>query len=143
MTNLYNFAFLFMFWFIFPLENITGQNYIGLYKDEIRRKMPAEYSGFVFEKEVANGNRSFIKFVNTFEEQTFLCMLNKKGYCTSCSRMYNTWLYNQVKKELDQKFKPLNSNTWIETIRKKKFEVTLKKGEWFITVTTRPCSKKK
>jgi len=125
------------------LKNIAGQNYIGLYKDEIRKNIPSQYQGFVFEKEVLNGNKSFIKFVNANEEQTLLFVLHEKGYCTSSSRMYNTWLYNQVENELKKKYAQIDSTTWVESANNHKYEIRLIKGEWFITVTTYPYSNEK
>jgi len=129
--------------FICSAEYIVSQNYIGEYKDNIRKNIKVVYPGFVFEKEVLNGNRGFIKFVNTFEEQTLLFILNDQGYCTSISRMYNTWLYNQVRDDLNKKYKQLDSLSWIDSIGNEKFEIKLKKGEWFLTVITRPYPKKK
>lgn len=119
-----------------------GQNYIGIHKDDIKKLTPKEYKGFIFEKEVKNGDRSFIKFVNVIDEQTLLFMLNQEGICTSVSRMYNTWLYDQVVKELKKNYKKVGSDTWTEVKDGKEYEIKLKHGEWFITVTTRPITKK-
>ncbi len=122
-----------------------AQNYIGLHKSEIQQKAPKAYSGFVFEKEVENGKKSFIKYVNSFDEQTLLFILDEKGYCTSISRMYNTWLFSQVKNELNKKYvkkdTKKDSLIWLEYSNNKVYEITLKKGEWYITVTTRPATK--
>ncbi|BDX39153.1 hypothetical protein CYCD_25080 [Tenuifilaceae bacterium CYCD] len=119
-----------------------GQNYIGIHKDDIKKLTSKEYKGFIFEKEVKNGDRSFIKFVNVIDEQTLLFMLNQEGICTSVSRMYNTWLYDQVVKELKENYKKVGSDTWTEVKDGKEYEIKLKHGEWFITVTTRPITKK-
>ncbi len=114
-----------------------GQNYIGLHKDEIRVKVNQELSGFAFTKEVSNHDRSFIKFENTFEEQTIIFMLNSNGYCTSVSRMYNSWLFNRIRDDLVSKYGKTRNNKWTETHDSKKFEIELIKGEWFVTVVTR------
>ena len=78
----------------------NSQNYVGLHKDEIQQRVKQELPGFAFTKEVFNNERSFIKFENAFEEQTLIFMLNANGYCTSVSRMYNTWLFNRIRDEL-------------------------------------------
>ena len=114
-----------------------GQNYIGLHKDSIRVKMKVEYPTFAFAKEIQNEDRSFIKFENSFEEQTLLFVLNAQGYCTSVSRMYNTWLFNRIKDELNKKYGESKKLIWIEEMDDKEYEVELKKGEWFVTVVTR------
>lgn len=123
--------------FIFLAISVFSQNYIGLHKDEIRVKVKSDLPGFGFTKEVFNNDRSFIKFENTFEEQTIIFMLNSNGYCTSVSRMYNTWQYNKLKDELTTKYGKSSQNKWIDVVDSKKFEIELIKGEWFITVVTR------
>ena len=115
-----------------------AQNFIGQHKQEIRKNVKQAYPGFNFEKEVVNGKKSFLKYVNTFEEQTLLFILDEKGNCTSMARMYNSWLLTQVKKDLDSKYKSTGSLTWLESSAGKEYEIVLKKGKWFITVITRP-----
>lgn len=143
MLNFFRILSILTLLFIYSSDHVVSQNYIGIYKDDIRNNVKTSFPGFVFEKEVNNGNRSFLKFVNTFDEQTLLFILNDKGYCTSVSRMYNTWLFNQVKEDLSKRFKQVDSLTWMDSIDNKKFEIKLNKGEWFLTVITRPYSKSK
>ena len=45
----------------------SAQNYIGLHKDEIAKRMPQENKGFYFEKEVNVDDRGFLKYVNTLD----------------------------------------------------------------------------
>ena len=115
-----------------------AQNFIGQHKQEIQKKVKISYPGFNFDNEVINGKKSFIKYVNTIEEQTLLFILDENGYCTSISRMYNTWLFSKVKRELDSKYKSKGSLTWFDHSDGKDYEIILKKGDWFITVITRP-----
>lgn len=114
-----------------------SQNYIGFHKDSIRVRMKVEYPAFAFAKEIQNEDRSFIKFENGFEEQTLLFVLNAQGYCTSVSRMYNTWLFNRLKDDLNKKYGESKKLIWIENMGGKEYEVELRKGEWFVTVVTR------
>ena len=119
------------------LSNVaSSQNYIGLHKNEIFRVAKAELNGFLFTKEVENNNRSFIKFENYLDEQTIIFMLSSDGYCTSVSHMYNVWLYDSIKKELNAKYRKGKNGVWIETINATNYERKLRKGEWFITVFT-------
>lgn len=122
---------------VFTCFSGVSQNYIGLHKDEIQQRVRQELPGFAFTKEVFNNDRSFIKFENTFEEQTLLFMLNASGYCTSVSRMYNTWLFNRIRDELITKHGKSRNMKWEEIKDGKKFEIELVKGQWFITVVTR------
>jgi len=116
----------------------TGQNYIGMHKDEIKRVVPAKYSGFVFDKFVDNGERSFVKFVNQIDEQTLLFMVNSQGICKSVSRMYNTWMYNDVSKDLSKMYRKTGKDEWMEQKDGKTYVIRLKRSDWFITVTIRP-----
>ncbi|MEY1638229.1 hypothetical protein [Tenuifilum osseticum] len=119
----------------------SAQNYIGLHKDEIAKRMPQENKGFYFEKEVNVDDRSFLKYVNTLDEQTILFMIDTDGFCTAVSRMYNTWLYDQVVNELNSKYQQVSTNKWLEVKEGKSYDLTLIKGKWFLTLTIRPHTK--
>lgn len=114
-----------------------AQNFIGQHKQDIRQNVKQAYPGFNFDKEIENGKKSFLKYVNAFEEQTILFILDENGYCTSIARMYNTWLFSQVKRDLDAKYKSKDSLTWLDHSNGKDYEIVLRKGKWFITVITR------
>jgi len=127
---------------VFLVSFITAhgyaQNFIGQHKSEIRKNVREAYPGFVFDNEVENGKKSFVKYVNTFEEQTLLFILDESGFCTSTARMYNSWLFAKVKKDLDAKYKPKDSHTWLDYSNGKIYEIDLRKGKWYFTVITRP-----
>jgi hypothetical protein len=108
-----------------------------MHKVEIIKKVGEVLPGFKFTKEVNNKSKSFIKFENTFEEQTLIFMLNSEGYCTAVSRMYNTWLFNRLKDELNSKYGKSNKLKWIEEREGIQYEIELIKGKWFLTVVTR------
>ncbi|MFO8023032.1 MAG: hypothetical protein R6U65_11240 [Perlabentimonas sp.] len=115
----------------------VSQNYIGIHKDKIREKVSEELSGFAFSKEVYNGNRSFIKFENRFEEQTLIFMLNTKGYCTAVSRMYNSWLYKSLQKELNEKYGESEILIWEYEKDGQEYTVELNRKKWFVSVITK------
>lgn len=120
---------------------MRGQNLIGLTKGEILKLVPTSCKGFIFAKYIQNGDKSFIKFENPTDEQTLLFMLNSQEICTSVSRMYNTWLYDKVYKDLCCEYKQVSMDTWTDSKNGNDYEVKLKRGEWFITVTIRPLIK--
>lgn len=114
-----------------------GQNYIGLHKDEIRDRVKQELKGFIFITEVNNLDRSFIKFENSFEEQTLIFKLNAEGYCTAVSRMYNMWLFNMLRDEMNARYGKQKGTVWEEEKDGQKYPIELVKEEWYITVLTR------
>lgn len=126
---------------VFLSISANAQNYIGLHKDEIVKRMPQEYKGFFFEKEVNVYDRGFLKYVNTIDEQTILFMIDNDGFCTAVSRMYNTWLYDQVVNELNSKYQQVSTSKWLEVKEGKSYHLSLIKGKWFLTLTIRPHSK--
>lgn len=132
--------FVYILFFMFSFSAVS-QNYIGIHKDKIREKVPEELSGFAFSKEVLNGNRSFIKYENRFEEQTLIFLLNTNGYCTAVSRMYNSWLYNSLHKELNEKYGESKSLIWEYEMEGQKFTVELNRKKWFVSVITKTKEK--
>lgn len=121
---------------LLPLYSLS-QHFVNMHRDSIKLIAKDELPGFVFAKEVDNGNRSFIKYENPFEEQTLICMINDKGICTSVSRMYNTWMFNQLKDQLKTQYGQSQGLIWDFTQDDRKYEVELVKGEWYLTVITR------
>ncbi len=117
--------------------SVKSQNYISMHKDEIRTRVGQELSGFAFAKEIYNFDRSFIKFENSFEEQTLIFMLNADGFCTSVSRMYNTWMFNKLKEQLAEEYGKSKNLRWTYRKDRNTYEVELVKGDWFTTVVTR------
>lgn len=121
---------------LLPLLSLS-QHFVNMHRDSIKLIAKSELPGFVFAKEVDNGNRSFIKYENPFEEQTLICMINDKGICTSVSRMYNTWMFNQLRDQLRTKYGQPQGLIWDFTEDNQRYEVELVKGEWYLTVITR------
>lgn len=113
-----------------------GQNYIGVQKSQIFELVKQELNGFIFDNEVQNNYHHFIKFVNPIDEQTLIFVLDSYESCTSVLRMYNTWLYESIRKELKKNYTFVGPDTWIENKNGVKYKIALKKGEWFITVIT-------
>lgn len=123
--------------FMLLLFSVKSQNYISMHKDEIRTRVGQELLGFAFTKEIYNFDRSFIKFENTFEEQTLIFMLNADGFCTSVSRMYNLWMFNKLEEQLAEEYGKSQNLRWAYRKGEKTYEVRLVKGDWFTTVVTR------
>lgn len=124
---------------IFLSSGISAQNYIGLKKGEIINKMRIEHSEFFFDKEVKNGNKSFIKFVDgAIIPETILFVLNNNGTCRFVKHMYEDKTKLQtVKDELTSKYKVVGENKWLMKLKGKEYEIILEDNKWFFEVTTR------
>ena len=88
--------------------------------------------GFFLAKEIQNGAKSFIKYENTFDEQTVLFIFNEKGVCSAINRMYNFIEKEAVIKELSSKYRKVSKNEWRFTQNGKEYAAILKEEEWFL-----------
>ncbi len=88
--------------------------------------------GFFLAKEIQNGVKSFIKYENTFEEQTVLFIFNEKGVCTAVNRMYNFIEKDGLVKELSSKYRKVSKNEWRFKKDGKEYTAVLKEEEWFL-----------
>ncbi|MBQ9470158.1 MAG: hypothetical protein IJU72_04295 [Bacteroidales bacterium] len=118
-----------------PAPMVLEQCYIGTHKDMVRQFVPQEQQGFVFDTEVQVRQRSFIKFVDAAQEQTMLFVFDSEGLCTCVSRMYNTWLYDDLLGELKRRYRYAGTDLWFDDALQ--LEIRLKRNDWFITVEMR------
>ncbi|SDB98038.1 hypothetical protein SAMN05216323_101337 [Williamwhitmania taraxaci] len=117
---------------------LRAQNFIGYSRSQIKSMAKDSLQGFFFAKEIHNGNKGFIKYENTFEEQTVLFLINNQGICTAVNRMYNFFERDAVMKELTGKYKKISKNEWRFVSRGKEFAVILKEDEWYLKLIIKP-----
>jgi len=117
---------------------LAGQNFIGYSKTQIRTMVRDSLPEFYFAKEVINGDRSFLKFENTMEEQTVLFILNRKGVCIGVNRMYNFGEKDAVEKELSLKYRKVSKSEWRFKQQGKEYAAILKEDEWFLKLIIKP-----
>ncbi len=117
---------------------LSGQNFIGYTRQQIKNMVRDSLPGFYFAKDVNNGDRSFLKYENTIEEQTVLFILNRGGICTAVNRMYNFIEKDAVEKELSSKYRKVSKNEWRFLQKKMEYVVVLKEDEWFLKLIIKP-----
>lgn len=113
-------------------STLCAQNFIGYSRQQVKSMVKDSLPGFFLAKEIQNGVKSFIKYENTFEEQTVLFIFNEKGVCTAVNRMYNFIEKDGLVKELSSKYRKVSKNEWRFKKEGKEYAAVLKEEEWFL-----------
>ena len=117
---------------------LRAQNFIGYSRLQVKSMVKDSLQGFFFAKEIQNGDKGFIKYENTFEEQTVLFLFNDKGICTAVNRMYNFFERDAVITELTAKYRKISKNEWRFVSKGKEYTAILKEDEWFLKLIIKP-----
>jgi hypothetical protein len=116
---------------------INGQNYIGLHKDEIVSLMDDNQSDFRLNKGVINKVYNYLKYEDKVNEQTLLFFLDKDDCCTCVRLMSDYANLRDVLDSLNSNFSRHSENEWVYRDQGETYTVSLKKEEWFFTVSTK------
>jgi hypothetical protein len=131
--------FLFILSFLFIQTGFVADapNFIGMQKNEIIEAMREEHHDFVRDDTFVNQSFNYLKFVDRNEERTLLFFLSDEDLCTSIRLMGDYAGIDVTLNELNSSFHKLNDSTWLDSQDGHHFQISLKKGEWFYTVTTK------
>lgn len=127
--------FLFMVLGLFVQPEIV--NYIGMVKDDVIAEMQKSNSGFELDESAVNTEYKYLKFVDKYNEETWLFFLSDKDICTRSKLMSD---YSNLKirtDELNKMYKNAGENKWIYVKKGIAYIVELKKEEWFFTINTK------
>ncbi|MBN2612260.1 MAG: hypothetical protein JXB00_11935 [Bacteroidales bacterium] len=119
------------------IKSSTAQHYIGRHKDEIVKLMSLEFKNFKQNKDVVNNAYKYLKYEDRISEQTMLFFLSEDDHCTLVRWISDYANINDVTAMLDKKYTAEGKNIWAYDENGKKYTITLKKEEWFFTVTFR------
>lgn len=113
---------------------LHAQNYIGMQKAEIIKLMQKNNPGFDLDESVVNSTYNYLKFVDKFNEETWLFFLDENNICSLTKLMSD---YSNLKirtGELNKKYKNAGENKWIYLEKGVVYIIELKKEEWFFTI---------
>lgn len=111
--------------------------FIGMHKNEIIEAMKKEHRDFVRDDTFVNRSFNYLKFVDRYGERTLLFFLSDEDFCTSIRLMCDYADIDVTLNELNSSFHKLNDSTWMNSGNGDHYRISLKKGEWFYTVTTK------
>ena len=109
-------------------------NYIGKTKSEIISLMQKNNPGFDLDEGAVNTTYKYIKFVDKYNEETYLFFLNEKDECTFTKLMSD---YSNMKlrtAELDKMYKKAGDTKWIYVEKGTVYIIELIKEEWYFTI---------
>jgi len=125
--------------FVFFVSGLNAQNYIGLHKSEIKKRMKTEFPKYGFDKEIDNGNKSFVKYVRGIVyPETLLFVLWDTGKCRYILHMYeDPSKLNKIRKQFNENYEKLQENKWLMKENDQYYEISIEEREYFFSVITR------
>ncbi|MFW6248628.1 MAG: hypothetical protein ACOC4J_02535 [Bacteroidota bacterium] len=131
------YAFLFcLFVFFYSLDVLGQPKYIGLEKDEIIEMMKEDKPDFSKAK-VINKAYNYLKYQDSFGEQTILFFLNDNNVCTSVKIMSHYVFLGEEVGKLNEQFHQEEENLWTHSEDGEEYTMELEKGQWFFSVITK------
>jgi hypothetical protein len=135
--NLFKYRWLTVFIFLSVAFSVGGQNFIGMYKDDITEEMKKRYPSLKLNTDVINHDYKYLKYEDKINEITMLFFLSKDDKCTLVRKMCDYSNINDELGDLESKYKSTGKNQWVYEDGGNKFLVTLEEGEWYFTITTK------
>ncbi len=118
-------------------NSLSAQHFIGRNKSEVRELM-AEYRKELMEdKSSVNRVYNIVKYVDGLQNQTMLFVFTDDDICQYTKWMCDYSMISKVLAELNESYGNSAGNTWHYTHQGESYTITLTKGDWFFTVTTR------
>jgi hypothetical protein len=109
-------------------------NYIGMSKPDIIKAMQKNSPGFDYDDGAVNKTYNYLKFVDRFNEETWLFFLSPDNICTHTKLMSD---YSNLKirtDELNKQYKKAGENIWTGSNKGITYTIELKKEEWFFSI---------
>jgi hypothetical protein len=111
-----------------------SQYFIGMQKKQLIMEIKGVYPDFVIDTTSVNYTYKYLKFVDSYNEQTLLFFLSDKDVCTATKLISNYSCLSKVQKELNKKYKSAGRDMWIFKVNGEDYQVKLKREEWFFSV---------
>ncbi|HYX06722.1 MAG TPA: hypothetical protein VE912_08305, partial [Bacteroidales bacterium] len=112
-------------------------DFIGMHKNDIIMAMKKEHRDFVRDDTFVNRSFNYLKYVDRYGEQTLLFFLSEKDLCTSIRLMCDYSYLDGSLDELNKSFQLVNDSTWSSSENGNHYRISLNKGDWFYTVSTK------
>jgi hypothetical protein len=112
-------------------------NFIGMTKDEVVSTMQKTNPGFDLDEGAVNTTYKYLKFVDRYNEETWLIFLSDDDKCTHTKLISD---YSNLKirtDELNRKYKKAGELKWVFIEKGIVYTVEMKKDEWFFSVVTK------
>ena len=112
-------------------------NYIGMSKQDIIKFMGKTNPGFDLDEGAVNKTYKYLKFVDKYNEETWLFFINDEDKC-SRTKLISDFSNQKIRTdELNNKYKKAGENRWEYNEKGIAYIVELNKEEWFFTIVTK------
>ena len=118
-------------------ENCNGQSFIGKHKDIVKQLMEQNRKDLFLDESSRNPVYNLLKYVDRNETQTLYFVFDENDACQYYKLSCDYSLLEKIQKELDEKYTESEEGLWHYMEEGKKFQVTLKKEEWYFSVLTK------
>ncbi len=122
--------------FAFSCLVCRAQIFIGKDKDAVKQLMK-EKREFAFDESSVNTVYNTMKFVDSNGSRTFLFLFDDNDICTLSKLMCDYSFLDKTTKQLDEDYTAGENGQWIYTEDGINYIITLKKGDWFFSVSTK------
>jgi len=123
--------------FLLAGTTLFSQNLINHSGSEIKTIMKERYKDFRLSTTTKNPSYRYLKYENYLKTETLLFFLSEDDVCTYYKYLGDYSCYNAKIAVMNEKYKKIDENAWIEELEGEKYRIELIKGEWFFTLTTR------
>lgn len=80
---------------------------------------------------------NLLKYIDRNQTQTLLFVFDENDTCQYYKLMYDYSFINKIQEEFDEKYMRSEGGLWHYLEEGRKFQVTLKKEDWFFSVLTK------
>lgn len=112
-----------------------AQEFIGLTEERIREIMSADRPELTLNSRVRNDTFRYLKYSSGDDNETWVLFIDEKGRCNGVRITCDNSCYDSKVMELNELYRPGETNLWIYRTGGEEISVKLKKESWFFTVT--------
>jgi hypothetical protein len=115
-----------------------GQHYIGKHKSEVREMMKKNERDLHEDKSTRNSLYNMVKYIDNNGNQTLIYVFSDQDTCSYSKWMCDYSMLNKVVSGLNKDYEQSAEDSWNYIHEGQDYKITLKTGDWFFTITTKP-----
>jgi len=112
-------------------------NYIGMQKEDIIKNMQKSNPGFDLDESSVNKTYKYLKFVDKYNEETWLFFLSDNDVCIHTKLISDYSNLKQRTDELNKKYKKAGELKWSFMDKGSEYLVEIVKEEWYFSIVTK------
>ncbi len=114
---------------------VKAQEFYGMTEKSIRAVMASDFKGLTPDNMVRNDVYRYLKYHSADDNETWLIFLDGRNRCKGVRITCSNSIYDAKIRELNQKYGYDKDGEWSYRTERDRIVVTVKRDEWFFTVT--------